>query len=145
MYPNMPYYGNQFNQGNYGFNPQVPNTQTKQEIKRVHGRPGAEAFYLGPNESALLLDDTGPIVWFKATDSAGYPTTCTPYDLTPHKEQEAIAQEIVSNDYSALEERISRLERRLNNGKSYSGNARQTQPARPASPAKPAEPAEPAI
>jgi hypothetical protein len=129
MYPNMPYYGNQFNQGNYGFNPQVPGFRQRRTIERVHGKKGAEAYQhqLGPDESVVLLDDRGPIIWIIITDSAGYPTVCTPYDISPHKEPEEISQEMPSNDYSNLEERISRLERRLNNGKPYSGNARQSQ------------------
>ena len=44
MYPNMPYYGNQFNQGNYGFNPQVPGFRQRRTIERVHGKKGAEAY-----------------------------------------------------------------------------------------------------
>lgn len=142
MYPSTtPFYGNQFNQGNYGFTPQVP-VQPKQEIIRVHGEEGAKAYQLPPNSSILLLDDANPILWFKSTDGAGYPTVI-PYDIVPHAQQQEIAQP--TYDYNALEERISRLERRLNNGKSYSGNARQAQAARPASPAKPAEAAESVI
>jgi len=118
--------------GNQGYS--MDPTQTKRSVKRVHGKEGANAFQLGPDESVLLLDDTAPIVWFKATDSAGYPML-KPYDISPHvEEEEATPKQITANDYQSLEERISKLERRLNNGKSYSGNSRQSQPSDAAKP-----------
>lgn len=121
-----PYNQTPMNYGNYGLTPQVP-TQPRSEIIRVHGEEGAKAYQMPPNSAILLLDDTNPILWFKTTDGAGYPTVMA-YDIIPHTN----AQEIVAQpnyDYQVLEERISKLERRLNNnGKSYTGNARQAQP-----------------
>lgn len=119
-----PYTQTPINYGNYGFTPQIP-TQPRSEIIRVHGEEGAKAYQLPPDSAVLLLDDTNPILWFKSTDGAGYPQI-TAYDITPRIETREIVQP--SSDYQALEERISKLERRLNNGKSYSGTARQTQP-----------------
>lgn len=121
-----PYNQTPMNYGNYGLTPQVP-TQPRTEIIRVHGEEGAKAYQLPPNSAVLLLDDTNPILWFKSTDGAGYPQI-TAYDITPHIDTREIVQP--SADYQALEERISKLERRLNNnGKPYSGAARQAQPA----------------
>lgn len=120
-----PYNQTAMNYGNYGLTPQVP-TQPRSEIIRVHGEEGAKAYQLPPNSAILLLDDTNPILWFKSTDGAGYPQV-TAYDITPHIDTKEIVQP--NNDYQALEERVSKLERRLNNGKSYSGAARQAQPA----------------
>lgn len=120
-----PYNQTTMNYGNYGLTPQVP-TQPRSEIIRVHGEEGAKAYQLPPNSAILLLDDTNPILWFKSTDGAGYPQV-TAYDITPHIDTKEIVQP--NNDYQALEERVSKLERRLNNGKSYSGAARQAQPA----------------
>lgn len=125
MYGYNPY----MNQGNYGFTPPVP-TQPRSEIIRVHGEEGAKAYQMPPNSAILLLDDTNPILWFKTTDGAGYPTVMA-YDISPHVNTQEIAAQ-PNYDYQALEERISKLERRLNNGKSYSGNARQTQTTEPA-------------
>lgn len=124
-YPyNQPYY----NYGNYGFK-QVPmpaNPWEERTIKRVHGREGALAFKMDPDSSRLLLDDTDPILWVKTTDSAGYPTV-TPYDISPHVENREIVQP--EYDFKSLEERISKLERRLNNnGKSSFGGTRPNQP-----------------
>ena len=97
-FPN-PYQQN-FNQG-----PQVPNPQ---QVIKVNGRGGAEAYQMAANSSALLLDETAPILWLKQTDGAGYPAL-TAYDISPHQEQAPI-------DMKALEARITKLEEALNNG-----------------------------
>ena len=72
------------------------------EVVRVNGRGGAEAYAIGPNSSALLLDESGSIVWLVTTDGAGYKTVA-PYDITPHQVPQA-------PDYSSLEARIKKLE-----------------------------------
>lgn len=72
----------------------------RQEVVRVSGENGARAYQLAPNSSALLLDETAPLVWLKTTDGAGYPTVA-PYTITPYKQE---------SEYNALEARIKRLE-----------------------------------
>lgn len=94
--------------------PQMP--QSRQEVIKVHGIDGANAYQLAPNSSVLLLDDNSPIVWFKSTDGAGY-ATVTPYTITPYK------QEPVS-DIKSLEERIKILEDKLN--ESNTSNVKRT-------------------
>ena len=74
----------------------------QQQVTRVSGQNGAQAYALPPNSSALLLDDTAPIVWLKTTDGAGYPTL-TPYDIVPHQIPTPVAA-------SSLEARIKKLE-----------------------------------
>ena len=76
------------------------------EIIRVNGRNGAEAFNLPPNSSVMLLDETAPIVWLAQTDGAGY-KTLTPYSITPYQAQQPV-------DLNSLEERIKRLEEKVN-------------------------------
>lgn len=76
------------------------------EVVRVNGRNGADAFRMGPNSSALLLDVSGLIVWAVTTDGAGYKTVM-PYDISPHRDAPA-------PDFASLEERITRLEGILN-------------------------------
>ena len=88
MYNSFPY--------PYGFQPQ------RTEVVRVNGRGGAETYAIGPNSSALLLDESGTLVWLVTTDGAGY-KTISPYDITPH-------QQAPAPDYSSLEERIKKLE-----------------------------------
>lgn len=82
----------------------------KQEVVRVNGKNGAQAYQMPPNSSILLLDVTAPIVWLKITDGAGYPTI-TPYDISPHKVEPVQVQ---TADTQALQERIIRLENIVN-------------------------------
>ena len=75
-------------------------------VTKVNGENGARAYQIGANSSALLLDETGLLVWLITTDGAGYKTV-TPYDITPHKAPPA-------PDYGSLESRIKRLEELIN-------------------------------
>lgn len=52
---NFPYQSNQYLQ-----NLMLPQ---QQEVVKVNGKNGVDAFQLGPNSSALLLDTTASIVW----------------------------------------------------------------------------------
>lgn len=104
-----PYQLNQLNQP----------TVSKQEIVRVNGRNGAEAFQMPPNSAILLLDETAPIVWLKQTDGAGYPTI-TPYNISPMQTQ----QQQDARKYDELERRVAELEGVIN-AKSNFRNDRQ--------------------
>lgn len=84
------------------------------QITRVNGRNGAEAFRLAPNSSILLMDENDPIVWLKQTDGAGY-ATVTPYSIAPYQAAAPV-------DVNSLEERVKRLEEKLN-AKSDDANA----------------------
>ena len=86
--------------------PQFTMPAPHMEVTRVSGENGADAFQMGPNSSALLLDETAPIVWFVQTDGAGYKTITT-YDIQLH-------QELPPVDTRSLEQRIAKLEERLN-------------------------------
>ena len=76
--------------------------QPKQEVVKVNGENGARAFPIGANSSAILLDESGQLVWLVTTDGAGYKTVM-PYDISPH-------QSAPLPDYNTLEQRIKRLE-----------------------------------
>ena len=95
------------------YNPYLTVGLQRQEVIRVNGRNGAEAYQMAPNSSVLLLDETTPVVWLKTTDGASYPTI-TGYTITPikPKETEVAASEV--NDYSKLEARIKKLEEIIN-------------------------------
>ena len=97
----------------FGYGQQMPQqyTQTavpqqiqmpQRQVDRVNGENGARAFALGPYSSAMLLDESGTIVWMVTTDGAGYKTVM-PYDIMPHKEEPA-------PDFSSLETRVTKLE-----------------------------------
>ena len=87
------------------------NIQSQKHITKVNGRAGADAYYLPPNSDDILLDLNESIAWVVQTDGAGYKTV-TPYDISLHKE---VKQE---DHIKSLEERITRLEEAINNGKS---------------------------
>lgn len=73
-----------------------------QEVIKVSGKNGVDAYAMAPNSSVLLLDTTAPIVWLVQTDGAGYKTS-TAYDITPHASEEEV-------QFRSLEDRITRLE-----------------------------------
>lgn len=92
------------------FNPYAANLQQNinqyqaqpQQIVKVSGEPGARAYQMPANSSALLLDEQQPVVWLKTTDGAGYPQL-TPYRIEPFEPEPA-------PDLKGIEERIKRLE-----------------------------------
>ena len=114
--------------GNPLYNPMInpymsaqrPYQQQRQEVVKVNGENGARAFPIGANSSALLLDESGTIVWLITTDGAGY-KSIAPFDITPHETAPA-------PDFADLEQRISALERMMKNGNtSNSSDARRTE------------------
>lgn len=90
----------------------------KQQVIRVNGKNGAQAFQLAPDSSVLLLDTTAPLIWLVQTDGAGYKTS-TPYSITPYKPQPAVEVTKVSE----LETRINRIEEELKEYHDKSNNA----------------------
>lgn len=94
--------------------------QPRQEVVKVHGEEGARAFQMGANSSALLLDESGVIVWLVTTDGAGYKSVA-PFDISPHEQAPA-------PDFADLEQRIAALERMMKNGTSgNSSDARRSE------------------
>ena len=91
-----------------------------QQVTRVNGENGARAYQIGANSSALLLDESGVLVWLVTTDGAGYKTVA-PYDITPH-------QAAPSPDYGSLESRIKRLEEFVNEYASNTAAASRGKP-----------------
>ena len=100
------------------------NSYNKQEVVRVNGRNGANAYQMAPNSSILLLDETAPIVWLKTTDGASYPTV-TGYSITPLEVPQT--QQILPDIYKNLEDRVKRLEEAIRDGKeSNASDAKQS-------------------
>ena len=94
------------NNNPYNFQmPQLTMPAPHYEVTRVKGEPGADMFQMGPNSSALLLDETAPIVWFVQTDGAGYKTK-TPYDINLHVDEP-------KPDVKSLEDRLASIDARL--------------------------------
>lgn len=84
----------------------MPSMAPRQELVKVNGRPGAEAFQMAPNSSALLLDETAPIVWLAQTDGAGY-KSLSPYSISPYQPEAPV-------DVKALLHRVEKLEAMIN-------------------------------
>ena len=104
-----PAYANQITQNLHAMN--------QNQIIKVNGRGGAEAYQMMPNSQALLLDETQPLLWLKQTDGAGYPSL-TAYDIKPHEEAPV-------PDMKSLEERISKIEEVIKHESYNSNNGRQ--------------------
>ena len=105
---------------------QQPAQLPQRQVDRVNGENGARAFALGPYSSALLLDESGNMVWMVTTDGAGY-KTIAPYDILPHKTE-------TTPDFSDLESRVKKLEEMMegkrngNTGNSAAAGKKQYDP-----------------
>ena len=99
-------------------NGQYPNF--RQEIVKVNGENGARAYQMSPNCSALLLDESNPIVWFVQTDGAGYKTV-SPYTITPYQPAPPV-------DLKNLEERLKRLEKMVDESHNISNEHKANKP-----------------
>ena len=97
--------GNPFSNLHYNYIPQIPVPAPHREIDHVNGENGVDAFQMGPNCSALLLDETAPLVWLVYTDSAGYKTK-TAYDISLHVEEP-------KPDIKSMEEQLATIDKRL--------------------------------
>ena len=103
----------------YGFmqqGQQMPQVQPQTQVVKVNGENGAKAYNIGANSSALLLDESGLMVWLVTSDGAGYKTVSA-YDITPH-------QTTPAPDFGSLESRVQSIEKRLE--EMTNGNARNT-------------------
>ena len=101
--------------GNFG---QYPYGLQRQEVVRVNGKNGAEAYQMAPNSSILLLDETRPVVWLKTTDGASYPTL-NGYVITPLKEKDT------TDTLSDIEKILSQLEELVHANKSDIARSKQ--------------------
>ena len=90
----------------YGLQQPIQPMIQQTQVVRVNGENGARAYALGANSSALLLDESGLLVWLVTSDGAGYKTV-TPYDITPH-------QNAPAPDFVSLESRVQKLEELIN-------------------------------
>lgn len=95
----------------------------KQEVIRVNGKNGADAYQLAPDSSVLLLDTSAPLIWLVQTDGAGYKTS-TPYTISPYKPAPQVS-EAEQSKVTELQTRINRIEKELKeyHDKSNSTNA----------------------
>ena len=93
-----------------------------QQIIKVSGENGARAYQMMPNSSALLLDETAPLIWLKETDSVGYPTL-NAFKIEPYVPEP-------QPDFNELMKRLTSIEERLEKNEQQShrnGNAQKQQ------------------
>ena len=83
-----------------------------QQIVRVNGENGARAYQLPPNSSALLLDETAPLVWLVQSDGGGY-RSATPYKIEKYEPEP-------QPDMKAIMDRLLSLEEKINESNSTS-------------------------
>ena len=100
-YNNM--YGNAMS--NYGMSQQAANILPQQQVLQANGKASIDALRMAPNSSALIMDNTAPIVWLCTSDSIGN-VTSTPYDITPHKDAPTV-------DVTSIEARLANVENSL--------------------------------
>ena len=92
-----------------------PMQPAAQQVVRVNGENGARTYQLGANSSAILLDESGLMVWLVTSDGAGYKTVQA-YDIIPHKAEP-------DKSYTDLETRIKKLEDMMGGRRNaYTGN-----------------------
>ena len=105
-------WGNNISNPYNNFIPQLQVPPPQMHVIRVSGENGVDAFQMGPNSDALLLDETAPIVWFVQTDGAGYKTK-TPYDVTIHVNEPAPEIKIMDERFASIDKRLKSLEEAL--------------------------------
>ena len=79
---------------------------TKQQVIRVNGENGAKAYLMPPDSSALLLDESAPLVWLTQTDGAGYKTVSA-YKIEPYVPEPQPDMVTLLKKINELEERLS--------------------------------------
>ena len=80
-----------------------------QQILQANGKASIDALRMSPNSSALIADQTQPIVWRCISDSLGN-VTATAYDITPHKDEALTEKEALTNTLTEINDRLKRLE-----------------------------------
>lgn len=102
----MDYYGSPYMM--YGGSPYMHGTPGMNQNNAVHvdqvdGEQGAREVAIPPNSEKLVLDKSGEMIWLIKTDSYGMKSLVAPYDIKPHKTEQAV-------QYDAIDARLKRLE-----------------------------------
>ena len=122
-------YNNNFPQNMYNNYPYAmqQNFQQQQlphyEVIKVNGKPGVDAFQMGPNSSVLLLDETQNIVWLVQTDGAGYKTP-TPFVISPYVEKPQVDVNALNDEVNSLKAMVIELQNVIANNKEVNGDGK---------------------
>ena len=85
------------------------NVLPAQQILQANGKSSIDNIRLAPNSSVLIADTTAPIVWKCVSDGLGN-VTSEPFDIVPHKSEEAKNNENIMAILTEMNNRITRLE-----------------------------------
>ena len=80
-----------------------------QQILQANGKSSIDNIRLAPNSSVLIADTTAPIVWKCVSDGRGN-VTSEPFDIVPHKSEEAKNNENIMAILTEMNNRITKLE-----------------------------------
>lgn len=122
-------YNNNFPQNMYNNYPYAvqQNFQQQQlphyEVIKVNGKPGVDAFQMGPNSSALLLDETQDVVWLVQTDGAGYKTP-TPFAISPYVEKPQVDVNALNDEVNNLKAMVIELQNTIVNKQEVNGDGK---------------------
>lgn len=131
MYNNFPQ--NMYNNYPYAVQQNFQQQQLPHyEVIKVNGKPGVDAFQMGPNSSALLLDETQNIVWLVQTDGAGYKTP-TPFVISPYVEKPQVDVNALNDEVNSLKAMVIELQNVIANNKEVNcdGKFNRTGDAKP--------------
>ena len=114
-------------------NPVLPTTQTtflpKRTVDYVNGLEGAQNFALGPNSSALLLDQEQNVLWVVATDQNGSKSLVKGYHIgDEYVPPKPVTLEDLMAQMQSMNERLNKMEE-SSNGQLYSKSVSQSKSA----------------
>lgn len=101
------------------------NVLPPQQILQANGKSSIDALRMSPNSSALIADQTQPIVWRCISDSLGN-VTATAYDITPHKDEALTEKEALTNTLTEINNRLKRLEDKYESVTKWYGKSTNT-------------------
>ena len=93
-----------------------------QQILQANGKASIDMIRMSPNSSVLIADTTRPIVWKCVSDGLGNVTTKA-FDITPHKSEEEVEKETLTQALTKISERLDKLEA---NYESFTNRNRQS-------------------
>ena len=80
-----------------------------QQILQANGLESIKAMKMAPNSSALIADQSRPIVWKCISDSLGN-VNAEAFDITPHKDEVEVEKETLNNTLNSLIAKLNDLE-----------------------------------
>lgn len=93
-----------------------------QQILQANGKASIDLIRMSPNSSVLIADTTHPIVWKCVSDGLGN-VSAKPFDIIPHKTEEEVEKETLTNTLNKISERLEKLEA---NYESFTNRNRQS-------------------